>query len=350
MARKGTKQKEVGIGVIGVGAIGVPHLETYQKMEGVKVWAVADIDKKRADAVAKGHDVPHVFTDCRKLLKLKEIDGVSICLPNAFHAPAAVAALRAGKHVLLEKPMAVNAREAAKIVRAANKARKHVMMAMSVRMGGDSQALKEIVDSGELGDIYYVRGYWIRRNGIPHGWFRKKELSGGGPVVDLGVHLLDLMWWLIGQPQPLTVSASTFAKLGVKGKGYGDWGVGDPNAKVDVEDLAAALIRFKGGITASLETSWASYIEHDMSQIQLLGTKGGATWKPLQVFKDLHGVPVDISPQPPKLSGMEVEVGHFLDAIRKNVKPPSPGEDGLAIMQMLDAIYESGKKAQEVKL
>jgi len=265
----------------------------------------------------------------------------------------AVAGLQVGKHVLCEKPMANTLENAQKIVAAANKSEKLFMMGMNNRFRGDTQVLKKMITDGQLGDIYYAKCGWVRRNGIPGfgGWFTTKAESGGGPLIDIGVHLLDVTMYLMGNPVPISASGATYAKFGPRGRGMGSHGLdSDLNAasKYDVEDLATALVKFENGATLFIEASWASYIAREQLYSTLLGTEGGADLDPLRVYKDLSGAPVDITPQFPRVGGHEAEIKHFIECIQQGKQPIATAEQGLHVLQILDAVYRSAQSGKEV--
>lgn len=345
--------KAIRVGVIGVG-IGRVHLDGYKKLgDQVEIFGVCDLNEERAQKTARDFGAKHVFTDYHELLAQEELDAVSVCTPNAFHAEVALAAIEANKHVLCEKPMADTLASAEKIVVATRKSDKIFMMGMNNRFRGDTQVLKTLIERGELGDIYYAKCGWVRRNGIPGlgGWFTTKALSGGGPLIDIGVHVLDLTTYLMGNPVPVSASGSTYAKFGPRGKGSGGYGFTPDPAKVknyDVEDLAAGLVKFDNGATLFLEASWASYIPDDKFYSTLHGTEGGADLEPLRIYTDMAGSPVDIVPHAPKIGGHEAEVKHFIECIQQGKPPIATAEQGLHILQILDAIYRSADTGHEI--
>lgn len=216
----------------------------------------------RTKKLAEDFDIPDIYTDYRELLARDDIDAVSVCVPNFLHKEITVAALQAGKHVLCEKPMAMNADEAKAMLAAANESGKILMIGFNIRFRSDVQRLKQFVDAGDLGEIYYAKTGYIRRRGTPFGWFSVKAESGGGPVIDLGVHVIDMTRFMMGNPRPVSVSASTYQK-------FRHYHIQDSQAwcssdvtdglrsgeQFDVEDLAAAFIRFDNGATMAVEVS-----------------------------------------------------------------------------------------------
>jgi len=209
--------EKVRVGVVGVGGISeVAHLPNYSRQKGVEITALCDIDKQRLAAAAEKYRVPNVFTDYRKMMTLEALDGVSVCTPNSLHAPVALAAFKAGKHVLCEKPLAMTAREAEKMLAAAEENRCLFMVGFTMRFNTVSQKVKKLVDSGVLGEIYYAKASILRQRGIPGfgGWFTTASMAKGGALIDIGVHVLDLSLWLMGSPEPVAASGMTWAKFG----------------------------------------------------------------------------------------------------------------------------------------
>ncbi|RKY03285.1 gfo/Idh/MocA family oxidoreductase [Candidatus Poribacteria bacterium] len=345
--------KEIKVGVIGVGGIAQgAHIPNYMKIPGVKVYAVCDIIEERAKEVAKRFDVPYYFTDYKKLVEMDELDAVSVCTPNKFHKDPTVAALKAGKHVLCEKPMATSAEEGREMVEAAKKSGKILMIGMNNRFRGESQVLKKLIDEGELGEIYFARAFAIRRRGIPSwGVFVRKDMSGGGPMYDIGVHILDLTMWLMGFPKPRGVYGVTYRKFGDRpDAAAGGWGMWDWK-HFDVEDFAAAFIKFENGASLYLEASWASNIEKDEFNSYLLGDKAGARLFPLQIYGELRGTLVNITPaHVPSLNSHEEEIRRFIQAIREGKPSPIPPEESLTVQKILDAVYKSAETGRQVRI
>jgi predicted dehydrogenase len=349
--KKAKKSDQVRVGIIGVG-IGATHARGYSKLPNVEIAALCDLNTERAEKLAGEYGVTKIYSDYNTMLAEEKLDAVSVCTPNALHAPVAIAALQAGCHVLCEKPLSISAAEGKRIVEAARKAKGKFMIGMNNRFRGDSQALKKYVEDGELGDIYYAKCGWIRRNGIPGmgSWFTQKGMAGGGPLIDIGVHALDLTLYLMGNPKPISVFGSTYAKFGPFGKGQGGWGVPVKGGSYDVEDLAAAQVRFANGATLVLEASWAQHCAGDKLYNELYGDKGGATLEPFRIYTEKYGRPIDVTPQYPTVNGHEAEVAHFIDCIVEDKQPLATAEQALDVMKILDGIYESSKTAQSVSL
>lgn len=329
------KNGKVQIGVVGLG-MGRWHLQNYLKCSNANVIALCDIDERRLKAAQEEHKIPQVFTDYEKLFQLDELDGVTVALPNYLHAPVSIAALKADKNVLVEKPMARNSEEAKKMVQAAKKSSKILMMHFNYRFTPEFFFMKRYIESGKMGDIYLGRAFYIRRRGIPGmgSWFTKKEQSGGGALVDIGVHILDLSLWLMGYPKMTKVLGSAYAKFGPERAKAA-------KTKFDVDDLTAAFIKFDNGASLFLEASWASNIEKDEVYVELLGTKAGISnrngWKIYTESEE--GAMLDMIPS--RTSGAETPQQHFVNCIQQGKPPICPGEHGLEVQRILDAIYTS---------
>jgi predicted dehydrogenase len=348
------------VGVIGCGA-GIFHLEGYAEEPRAKVVALAGLDTPRCEQLAAKFGVAEIYRDYQDLLDKADVDVVSIAVPNHLHLPVTLAALKAGKHVLVEKPLARHAAEAEEMVAAAEKAGLILAVSFTRRYRADMLVLRKHIEAGGLGDIYYAKAYWMRRSGIPGmgSWFTSKELAGGGPLIDLGVHVLDMALWLMDNPKVKTASAATYSKIGPQGKGawLGDRFKVSTEHPYEVEDLATAFLRMENGATLQLETSWAAYTGvTDEFGVQLMGDKGGATIHikdyatigTLTLYSDLDGIPVDSMPRLVTKHGHAQIIHGFVDGVL-NGTPVSPdGKEGLDRVRLIDAIYRSAELGREV--
>ena len=289
--------------VIGVGGISQEHINGYIKNPNVELYAFCDINEAQLKKMAERYGIPaeRCFTDKDEMLKaLPEIDIVSVTTWNSAHAECTIAALNAGKDVICEKPMAMNTSEAEAMLEAAKRNGKLLQIGFVRRYGNDADVMRDFIDAGKFGDIYYAKPTYLRRNGNPGGWFGDKSRSGGGPLIDLGVHVIDLSRYLCGNPKPVSVYGATFQKLfnrpNIKdGKGYSSVSAGK-NDICDVEDFATALIRFDNGLVLSVEASFSLNIKKDEGNIQFFGTKGGAKLDPqVEIFSEEIGYLVDLS-------------------------------------------------------
>ena len=345
--------KTLKIGIIGAGGIARDaHLPNYVKCgDKVEIVAVSDVVKEKAEQLAMEFNIPHAFSSYEEMLKKIEIDAVSICTPNKFHYPATIAALNAGCHVLCEKPPAMTAKEAEEMAMAAEKAGKILTYGFHYRHAPQVEVLKRFIDGGELGAIYAARVTAMRRRGIP-GWgvFTNKELQGGGPLIDIGVHMLDTALFLMGYPEPDTVLGVTYQKLGTK-KGVGLMGSWDWE-NFSVEDMARGMITFKNGASILLESAFAANIEKaDEMNVTLMGDKGGADVFPLKIYQEKHETLIDITPTHlPKRNYHELELKRFVDACLDETTPLSTPEQGVYLQQIINGLYESALKGEAVKL
>lgn len=343
--------KKIRVGVIGVGGIArMEHLPYYQKEAGVEVVAVCDVNEQVAQQVAKDFAVPRVYSDYRDLAQDQDIDAVSVCTPNYLHRDPTVACLNAGKHVLVEKPIARNVREGLAMVRAAQKNQRVLAVGLQFRYHPAVTAMRRFRDAGGFGEVYFARVYALRRRGIP-GWgvFIDKEKQGGGPLIDIGVHMLYAAMYVLDFPTPLSVSGVTYTKFGHKKAGVAPWGAWD-HKRFTVEDYAAALVRFANGMTMSLEASFAANLEGG-SNFWILGDTGGAQFSPCTFFREEFGTLTNTTPGwLPKERQYADQIADFCRAIRDQSEPGVTGYQGLLVTQIMDGIYRSAATGREVKI
>jgi predicted dehydrogenase len=349
-------KRTLRFGVIGAGSIGLHHMDSLHRCPRAELVAIAESNPDRLNEAAARFAVPGKFTDYHQMLARPDIDAVSIALPNFLHAPAALAALAAGKHVHLDKPMAFNAGQAARIIATAKKSRRVFMVGQNMRFSRDAQMLKHFADQGVLGDIYHARAWWVRRAGIPRigSWFTQKKFAGGGALLDIGVHMLDLALHLMDNFQPVTVSGVTHTRFGPRGLGSGSWGSSeiDKNAVFDVDDYAIALIKLKGGKSLILEAAWAAHLSEPSHGVQLFGTEAGGSVFPAKVYRrsgagDAYEV---ITPELKKLPYPEDRLHHFTNCVLDGKPPMVKPEQSLVVQKILDAIYKSAATGREVRI
>ncbi len=346
--------KKVRVGFVGSGGIAGTHVKWLKPIEGVEIVALCDINPQAMERLIANHGLDGVkkFSDYRRMLRMKDLDAVSVCTPNWLHYKPTIAALRADKHVLVEKPMAMTARQAAAMCAEAKKARKVLTIGFQQRFRPSTQFIKRTIDEGKLGQIVYARAQALRRRGIPSwGVFGRKELQGGGPMIDIGVHIIEVTHFLMGKPRPVAASAACYTYLGNKKPEatapWGDWDYKTYN----VEDLAAGFVRFENGATMAVEATFAAHIEHDIFNTTLMGTKGGASWGGTpRIFTDYSGKMVNIEPQVmEKDEAFALKMRNWIEAIRGG-RNLAPGEDGLAVQKILDALYRSAERGREVRI
>jgi predicted dehydrogenase len=349
------RKSHFNVAVIGAGGIGQDHLASFRKHPAASVVALAEVSPERGREAADRFAVPDLVTDYRKLLGRPDIDVISIALPNYLHASVALAALRAGKHVMLDKPMATNARDAAKLVAEARRQGVLFMVGQNFRFNAETQTARQVIDKGTLGDIYHAKTSWNRRAGIPRigSWFTQRRFAGGGCTYDIGVHALDRCLYLLGEFDAAAVSGQTFAKFGPRGLGNGGWGRSeiDPSAPFDVDDLSIALIKLRSGRTVLLEASWAAHGPVvDVNETQLFGTEAGMSLPPVTLFiQERTGYARrEVDPLPPLVNTNRMV--HFIDCLLGKAKPFVKSSESLAVQKILDAIYVSARTGREVRI
>jgi predicted dehydrogenase len=353
--------KRLRVGVIGAG-VGASHLAAYRENPNVEIVAVAGLEDDRVRRLAAEYGAERTYREYGDLIAAPDIDAVSVCVPNVLHAPVSIAALQAGKHVLVEKPLARTPEEGRAMIAAAREAGKVLMVSFNYRHRGDVRWLRQYITTGALGRIYYAKAYWMRRAGIPRlgSWFVSKEQAGGGPLIDLGVHVLDLAMHLMDEPRPLAVSGAVYAEFGPRGlKNWGSYHGGGfaGAAPYEVEDLGTAFIRLEGGATLTLEASWASHGSFgDDFGVILYGTEGGAElrvknygWQDtVRIYTDIDGVPVETTPFIPQSGGHRGVIDAFVAAALANNGSVEEAEAGLRRAEVIDAIYRSAVSGHEV--
>jgi predicted dehydrogenase len=342
--------------VIGAGGIGLDHLHSLVTCHRAAAVAIAETNPQRAREACARNNVPRSYVDYRELLEQPDIDAVIIALPTYLHAPVAIEALKARKHVLIEKPMAMNAKEAAKVVETAKQMKRTLMVAQNFRFNKHTQLARSIVERGDLGEIYHARGFWLRRAGIPRigSWFTRKQFSGGGAFADIGIHLLDACLHLMKEFDVATVTCRTHAKFGPRGLGEMDWGRSevDPKKPFDVEDYGVALLRLKSGRTVLLEIGWACFQNNESREygVDLLGTNAGMALWPARLYRNMLDGHETLAFHPNKVPFTEDRVHHFVGCVLDGKKPIVPPEESLKVQQALDALYASADSGKEVKL
>jgi len=342
--------------VIGAGGIGIHHLVSLSSCPRASSVAISETSAPRAKEASDRFRIPRIYSDFRELLEQPDIDAVIVAVPNHLHARIAIEALQARKHVLLEKPMATNAKDAAKIVETAKKMRRIVMVAQNFRFNRHTQHAKMIMERGDLGEVYHARCFWLRRNAIPRigSWFTQKQYAGGGCTYDIAGHMLDACLHLLNDFQVTCVSAQTYAKFGPRGLGEFDWGKSEvyPKKPCDVEDYSVALLRLKSGRTVFLEASWAAFHAEDAREngIDLMGTEAGLSLFPARVFRSTPDGYQTVNLNLPKVPHQEDRVHHFVSCVLDSRRPLVPIEESLKLQKILDAVYLSAQTGKEVKV
>ncbi len=348
-------KKRLRIAIVGCGGISEVHLRALQSMPDVEVVAGVDIKPERLDVMKEKYGIKHLYEDWREMLAEVEPDAVDVCTPNGVHAPAAIDASKAGCHVITEKPMAMNPRECEEMIAAAKKAGKVLVIGFQFRYHPSTEMIVRARDEGQIGNVMFVKCQALRRRGIPNwGVFGQKELQGGGPMIDIGVHVIEMAHYAMGSPKPVAASGNTWTYMGDKPSevvcpwpGW-DW------KTYTVEDLAIGQVRFENGAVMQIEASFAAHIERDIFNFTLIGDKGGARWDPAAIFTDRAGTMINCTPGfLPKSDFSSLftsKLRNFVDGCLHGKPLRAPGEAGLVVQQIIDGVYRSAEAGREVTI
>lgn len=350
--------KKVKIAMVGAGNIANVHLDSYTRVPEAEIYAICDRNEDVLQKTADKYQIERRYTDLDTMLReLPELDAADVCVWNCNHAECSIKALNAGLHVLCEKPMACSTEEAEKMLQAAEENQKLLMIGFVCRFEKNTRIAEDFLRSGYFGDIYYTKALFLRRHGNPGGWFAEKEKSGGGPIIDLGVHMIDLLRYLMGNPKPVSVYAVTYANIGERPelKTGVSWTSADGKKEVcSVEDFGSVMIKYDNGAVTQLETSYSMNAPDEYKQF-IYGTKAGMDLNELKLYSVQNGFLADIDLQTEfykEMQGSEfdAEMAHFVDCILNGTPCRAKAEDGKEIMRILDAIYESAETGHEVIL
>jgi predicted dehydrogenase len=342
-------------------------MAAYSAISDVDLVALAGMETDALRRLGDAYGIPEerCYAHWHDLVDQGQIDVLSIAAPTTLHAPIAVAALNAGVHVLSEKPMAENAETARLMVEAAERNDRVLDVSFNHRRRGHVKVLKKIIDAGLLGRIYYAKVGWLRREGIPGlgSWFTRRTAAGGGPLMDLGVHMLDIALYLLGEPAVRAVTAATYAEFGPLGKGSSG---SEPVPKTgiepgafDVEDLSTAFLRLQDGATLLLESSWAQWILKDRCYVTMYGSDGGASieWgapddpdRSLSIWTEKDGVPATLHPNIPPDGRHAESVKDFIAKVRSGDYSNHRGKQALSRAVVIDACYASAEKGSEITI
>ncbi len=340
-----------------IGAGGVAdkkHLKGYSELPEVEMVAICGTGTESAERLAAKYGIANVYSDYKEMLFSQKPDIVSICTPNFLHARMCIDSLRSGANVHCEKPLAVNAEEIHAIITEKDRSGKKLMVALNNRFTGEAAMIGYLVDSGFFGEIYHARCGWRRNSGIPGvgSWFTEKKLSGGGPLIDLGVHLLDMALYFMGYPKPFSVTGYTYSNfkedMTRTRKGYKS----REGGIFDVEDTAVGIVRLRNNATVDFEFSWAGNIEKDEKYLQLMGTKGGAILAngEVKLFTHQDGECITTVTDINKIPVAHSEFMHFADCVRKGMEPMASPEQAYELMKVIDALYASASYKREIVL
>ena len=343
---------EVRTCVVGMGIGRANGRAIYNNPRG-RVTAVCDIIEWKMHDYAK--ELPEevkYYIDYKEMCQDPDIDAVMVATPNQVHVPVAMEAIKNGKHVLCTKPLAHAAEPARELVAVAEASGLVNMMSLGMRFSDQVLYMGDLIQQGELGEIYYARARSMRRSGIPD-WNVDFIKEGGGGFRDMGVHVLDVAWWLLGMPKPVSVTGVAGAKFGPHGEGYWNFRQAPDEywEQYDADDFGGGFIRFDNGVGMQVESFWAGHHGHKFeTQVDLFGTEAGAQLRPLTIYKTVHGMPQDIAVKPPEgPKGFGRVANHFIDCILDGVECQAPLRHGLIVQEMLEALLKSGLTGEEIR-
>ena len=347
--------KKLKVAVVGVGGIAGAHMPGWKASEDAELAAGCDVNGEALARWGAEHGVDKLYSSVEDIWQDDEIDIVDICTPNMYHAPLGIAALEAGKHVLCEKPLAPTPDEVRQMIAARDRSGKLLMTAQSVRFTGNARAFKDEVDAGALGEVYHARCWALRRAGVPvRPGFIQKEHSGGGPCIDIGVHMLDLALWLMGNPKPVSVNGVAIAPLAHQEGAFSEWGRAPIPPEYDVEDFAAGFVRFANGATLVLEMSWMLHHGGAENGVWLYGKDGGGHWPSCEFFRSNYETRQHynhtLKLHDDGIGSHAEECIAFARAVARGEASPVPAEESLQVVQILDGIYKSQETGAEIVL
>lgn len=363
--------KPYKVAIIGTGMIAtVAHIPSWRaQADDVEIVAAADILPDRVKKVGKMFDIPRVYSDWQKMLDEVKPDIVSVCTPNVYHKAPVIAALKSGAHVLCEKPITISTADAEDMYDTAEAVGKELFITQTTRFTNNAFAAKALADSGRLGEMYYAETAWFRRRGIPTwGVFHIKEHNAGGPIYDLGVHMLDLLIWVMGNPKVVAVSGTAVLKLANKDEKLATSMAesGAPEGSItprpydyrefDVEDFAAGFLRLENGATIVLRTSWAANMPENANNTFIMGTEGGLQLRPdFELISNVGAYQANTNfkvPSDPKASfpGHMTYMAHAIRVIRGEEEKIVKRAEVVNVMRALDALYQSSEEGREIRL
>lgn len=348
-ASKSKAGKKLRYAVIGAGGIAGAHLGPMAKRDDVEIVAIADPFPGKKTAYAEQYKISAtgIYDDYQKMLKEVQPDAVSVCSPNGMHAENTIAALQAGADVIVEKPMAASVKQAQEMVDLAKKLGRKLVIGFQYRFSPRVAFLKNAIDAGQLGNVLFGRVQALRRRGIPNwGVFGQKDKQGGGGLIDIGVHVLEMCHYAMGSPKPVAAVGATWTYLGNKpsDKIQSQWAGWDYKTYT-VEDLSIGSIRFENGAVVHVEAGFAAHIEKNVWNFQLMGEKGGGTYEPCMLHRDDIGHMIDTKPnwtKPDEFGDVfNYKMTGFIEHVLYNKPTIAPAEAGLMVQKMLEGIYQS---------
>jgi predicted dehydrogenase len=348
--------KKLRMAIVGCGGISETHIKALQSFPDVELVAAVDLKPERLKLVDEKYGIKAHFTDWKEMLKAIKPDAVNICTPNGVHSQPAIDASEAGCHVIVEKPMAMNPEECQRMIDAAKKANRKLVAGFQYRYHPNTEYLVRAREDGRFGKIMFMKCQALRRRGIPNwGVFGQKKLQGGGPMIDIGVHVIEMAHYLMGSPKPVAAVGNTWTYMGDKpSEVVSQWPNWDYKTYT-VEDLAIGQIRFDTGAILQIEASFAAHIKEDVWNFTMIGDKGGCQWDPPTIFTDRAGTMTNESAAYvggktdfPYLFAQKLR--NFVDGCLKDTPLKAPGEAGMAVQKILDGVYRAAEAGKEVEI
>ncbi|MFA6814787.1 MAG: Gfo/Idh/MocA family oxidoreductase [Lentisphaeria bacterium] len=341
--------KKIRIALIGCGGISASHINAMKQIPEIELVAGCDINPERLLWFTEQTGITAVYENWDDMLKEENIDAVDVCTPNGVHCPAVCAALECGCHAITEKPMAMNPTECKKMIDTAKKANKLLCVGFQMRYHPAAEMFIRACEAGDIGDILYVKVHALRRRGVPNwGVFGQKDLQGGGPLIDIGVHMIEAAHYCIGEPKPISATGNCWTYIGNKSSNVVSCWPNWDHKTYTVEDLAVGHIRFENGAIMQIESSFCAHIEHDMQYFEIMGTKGGFNFDTHALYTDHAGTMFNAVPGfLPDVSFGQLfiyKLQNFTDAILTGSPLRCPGEEGMTVQKILDGIYRSADK------
>ena len=353
--KKAYKGKKLRVAMIGCGGIAQTHMTAFKDMPEVEVVAGVDVVPARLKAMKDKWGVAALYDNWRTMLKKVRPDAVDVCTPNGAHCQPVVDACNAGCHAITEKPMAMTPRECQRMIDAAKKNKVKLSVGFQYRYHPNTQFLKRARDEGQFGKIMFVKCLALRRRGIPNwGVFGQKKLQGGGPMIDIGVHVIEMAHYFMGSPKPVAASGNIWTYMGDKPSTVASQWPGWNYKTYTVEDLAIGHIRFENGAILQIEASFAAHIEKDVWNFTAIGDKGGCAWDPAAIYTDRAGTMINSAPAFVGDNSwgrmFKLKLQNWVDGCLKGTALTAPGEAGMAVQKILDGVYRSAAAGKEVAI
>jgi predicted dehydrogenase len=343
--------KKLRVGFVGAGGIARTHMKYLDSFDDVELVAVSDVSEQALGLVKEQFGLDNHYSTWTEMLEKEDLDAVDVCTPNGLHYQPTIDALNAGRHVMVEKPLAMNADEGQEMVDTAEKTGQNLTIGFQWRYHAVAQMFRKAAAEGQFGKIMFLRAQALRRRGIPNwGVFGRKDLQGGGPMIDIGVHIMEMSHYIMGSPKPVSASGNIYTYMGNKPSDVASQWPNWDHETYTVEDLAVGQVRFENGAVMHVESSFAGHLE-DKFSFTFMGEKGGGQFEPATMYADQAGHMMNITPAfVPKVDMFETKMRKWVDTCLNGTPNEAPGTVGLSIQKMIDAIYKSGETGQEVAI